>query len=382
MPCCDDAKILQVSAGPHDRNNVIVSVPCEAECKCAGNHVLVELDEAGNEVGKLVAQCTDKEMVFIVPQIAAGETKRFKVTAETTQENNVAVQDNGDTVDFTVNGELFTTWNAGPNVVRPYCYPVIGPGGVHMTREIFDDRSKGDHIHHKSLYTAQGDVNGVDCWSEEPGHGYSRNREKSVTSGPVYGQLCAVNDWTDADGKPLMLEEYCIRVYNTPDDARIMDWRIIWRAEYGGVFFGDTKEAGTLTIRLNPELNADGKGTGTIVNAYGGIGEGETWGKRAPWVDYYGRIGQQPCGVAIFDHPDNYDYPTTWHVRGYGLFTVNQWGKHDFTGDWSVRGDLALPKGDALVFNFRMYFHAGDCQQAAVAAKWLDFAFPPQVANE
>ena len=55
-------------------------------------------------------------------------------------------------------------------------------------------------------------------------------------------------------------------------------------------------------------------------------------------------------GIAIFDHPENLRYPTTWHVRNYGLFTANQWGIHDFTGDWSQRGDLTLEEGDALTF--------------------------------
>jgi len=390
MSCCEDGSILEVPAGPHDRSNVIVSVPCEVGCECRGSHILVELDEAGNEIGKLAGQCnggyasesTDvyspDELVFIIPQMAAGETKRFRLTGDTADEAAVLLQEKGDAVEFLVNGELFTAWHSGPNVVRPYCYPVIGPGGVQMTREVFDNREKGDHIHHKSIYTAMGDVNGVDNWSEEEGHGYTRNREKYITSGPVYGQLWAVNDWTDKDGNPLLAETYRIRVYNTPAGGRMMDWLIIWSADYGGVFFNDTKEAGTLSIRLNPELNADDTGSGTIANAYGGIGEDECWGKRAPWVDYFGKIGKQDCGVAIFDHPDNYDFPTTWHVRGYGLFTVNQWGKHDFAGDWAVRGDLALPAGDALVFSFRMYFHEGDCAAANVAGKWLDFAFAPQ----
>lgn len=395
--CCEEGKIIEVAAGPHDRTNVVVSAVCSDECACEGSHVLTEIDESGKELGQVIGQCDcgsscdcdcgcidfcDCEaMEFIVPQMKAGETKRFKVVSEKYEgKGGVEVKDNGDTVDFLVNGELFTTWHGGPDVVRPYCYPVIGPGGVQMTREVTDDRTKFDHIHHKSIYTAQGSVNGVDCWSEEANHGFARNREKWVSGGPVYGQLWAVNEWTDKDDNPLMNETYRIRVYNTPANGRIMDWLIIWSADFGGVFFGDTKEGGTLTIRMNPEMNADGIGTGKIVNSLGGINDDECWGKRAAWVDYSGAIGGQSAGVAILDHPENYDFPTTWHVRGYGLFTANQWGKHDFTGDWSQRGDLALDPGEALRFNFRTFFHDKDTQGANIAGKWADFAFPPKVS--
>jgi hypothetical protein len=396
--CCEEGRIIEVAAGAHDRCNVVVAAECSDECECSGSHLLLEVDCEGNETGvKLVGQCSCGcecgcgdvcscgEMEFIVPCLKAGESKRFKLAAAAAgcgcgcSEGGVSVVDNGDTVDFLVNGELFTTWHGGPDVVRPYCYPVLGPGGVQMTREVSNDRSKMDHIHHKGIYTAMGDVNGVDNWSEEEGHGFTRNCAKWASSGPVYGQLWTINDWTDKSGKPIMSESVRIRVYNTPDNGRIMDWLIVWAADYGGVYFHDTKEAGTLAIRMNPLLNADGTGSGTITNGMGGVNDAECWGKRAQWVDYSGKIGEQTCGVAVLDHPTNYDFPTTWHVRGYGLFTVNQWGKHDFSGNWADRGDLALEEGDALAFSFRLFFHDGCVGSAKVANKWLDFAFPPQV---
>ncbi len=84
--------------------------------------------------------------------------------------------------------------------------------------------------------------------------------------------------------------------------------------------------------------------------------------------------------MAIFDYPGNPRYPTHWHVRDYGLFTANQWGRHDFTGDWSQRGDYAIPQGDCLHFRFRVYVHAGDVEAAHVASKFHDWINPPQVS--
>jgi len=132
-------------------------------------------------------------------------------------------------------------------------------------------------------------------------------------------------------------------------------------------------------VRVNEQMEVPNGGQ--FVNAYGGINDAECWGKRAPWVDYYGQVDGQQVGLAIFDHPTNLRHPTWWHVRGYGLFTANCWGLHDFAGDFSVRGDYTLSQGEALTFNFRLYLHAGDTEAADVGARYLDYAFPPQVIS-
>ena len=72
-----------------------------------------------------------------------------------------------------INGQLFTEYFF-KDVPRPYCYPLIGPGGAHMTRnwpmknvpDLEPDRP--EHKHHRSLWFAQsrfvrmeGTVNGT-----------------------------------------------------------------------------------------------------------------------------------------------------------------------------------------------------------------------------
>ncbi|MCD6338330.1 MAG: PmoA family protein, partial [Verrucomicrobia bacterium] len=68
----------------------------------------------------------------------------------------------------TVNGKLFTEYHY-KGYSRPFLYPIIGPGGAHMTRNWPMKNVPGeeqDHPHHKSLWWAHGDINGVDFWSE------------------------------------------------------------------------------------------------------------------------------------------------------------------------------------------------------------------------
>lgn len=359
---------FEVIAGPHDRAWVPLTVAV-AGVEAPGL-ALEPLDEGP----VLPAQpLPGPALAFLLPPTAAGETRRYRLVETATASAEVTIAPGANRYDFAVAGRPFTSYLTGAEWARPHCVPVLGPGGVEVTRS-----TPGDHPHHRSIWIAQGLVNGCDNWSEEPGHARTINRSCTViTQGPVCAQLLAENDWESADGRKLLAETTRITVWNLPDEARMMDWDITWTAAYGGVFFGDTKEAGTLSVRVAESMRVDQGGR--MRNGYGGVGEAECWGKPAPWVDYSGLSAGRHVGLALFDHPDNFRYPTPWHVRDYGLFTANCWGLHDFTGDWSVRGDYALPAGQSLHWTFRVYIHEGDEVAGQVGERWLDFAYPPQV---
>ncbi len=383
MSCHGSARIV-VSAGPHDRQNCLVTAPCpQPSCKCgsggAGAHKVVMLDEAGNPAQEVASQCIPTpdgwRIAFIVPKLEAGKTAQFELLPEKPeiQAGRISVQHTeGKKVDFLVADELFTSYVYRPdNAPRPYCYPVHGPGGALVT-----NFAPSDHVHHKSIWIAHGEVNGNDNWSEAEGHARTVNTSLEVlATGPLAAVVRAEADWVSAKDQKLMKEIATITVWDLGDDVRVMDWHIVWRAEYGGVFLGDTKEAGTISVRVAESMEE--KRGGRIVNAYGACTEAECWGRRAPWVDYCGPVDGETYGIAIFDHPSNPRHPTHWHVRAYGLFTANQWGLHNFYGDWSVRGDLALPQGQQIEFNFRILIHLGDTQQAQVARAYIDWAYPP-----
>ena len=72
-----------------------------------------------------------------------------------------------------INGQLFTEYFY-KDVPRPYCYPLIGPGDVAMTRNWPMKDTPGeehDHPHHRSLWFAHGAINGHDFWSEQKAFG-------------------------------------------------------------------------------------------------------------------------------------------------------------------------------------------------------------------
>ena len=110
-----------------------------------------------------------------------------------------------------------------------------------------------------------------------------------------------------------------------------------------------------------------------------GIGEAETWGKRAPWCDYSGPIGVDWYGICFMDHPNNPRHPTYWHVRDYGLMTANCFGVHHFTGDPENRHDLVIPAGQSRTWKFRALIHAGRGELTQLTRCYHDFANPPTV---
>lgn len=262
---------------------------------------------------------------------------------------------------------------------RPFLYPLLGPGGVRMTRNwpiAEADGEERDHPHHKSLWYAHGAVNGVDFWSEAENAGKIVQVEfLELSSGRDFGVVRTSNQWVAKDGKVICTDERTLRVYNRIE-SRLFDFEVTIHASNGELTFGDTKE-GTMavrlaeTLRLKPNAANQGKPTGHIVNSEGIRDEG-TWGKRAAWVDYYGPVDGQTLGLAIFDHPQNPRHPTWWHVRDYGLFGANPFGIHDFEGKPPGAGNLRVAAGDSVTFRYRFYIHHGDERDGEVAREYQE----------
>ena len=262
---------------------------------------------------------------------------------------------------------------------------MTGPELVQLTRSypivkgVPDETT--DHKHHKSLWVAHGDVNGVDDWSESRNHGRQVNRRiKEVVDGPVMGVVRQDLNWTTNRGKKVCEEEREFRVWATPPDHRIMDLTVTFRSKTGKVVFGDTKEGGICSLRVASSM--DGSRGGRIENSYGGRGEAETWGRRAVWCDYSGVVGGKLVGIAVFDTPGNLRYPTYWHVRDYGLMTANPFGISHFAPESGEDGTYELAKGKELRFAYRIFMHLGDTSTARIRDKYHDYINPPKVRLE
>jgi hypothetical protein len=322
-----------------------------------------------------------KFLVFLLGFIEKNKEVELEIEKADIFPEIVKVKDDGNgKVDVFINEILFTTYHYGSNNARPFLNPVIGPEGKNIVRKPASpgNPEKFDHIHHRGIWVAHGDVNGTDNWSELEGHGKTvHKRFISLVSGPVFGKIHALSDWVDNKGRKILEEERIIKIYNMPMESRVIDHILILRATETEVVFKDTKESGLLSIRVNPEM--EGRNKGLIKNSFGGEGEKECWGKRSFWCDYSGEIEGVKCGISIFDWPYNLRYPTYWHVRDYGLFSANFFGLSDFYGDKKFSGTYILPYGSELKLFYRIYIHKGNCEEAKVEEKYLNFLYPPVI---
>ncbi len=299
----------------------------------------------------------------------------------------VRIEQAPDRLEVTIDGQAFTTFFFGPETTKPYFHPLRSASGKVVTRYYPMEQRDGerrDHPHQRGLWFSHGDVNGYDYWANEPtqkGPNKGRivlDRVLRVRSGGKDGSLEVAFHWLDPAGKPILREQRTVTFYSHPS-LRIMDFDIRVTA-LEKVKFGDTKE-GTFALRLAPSLEEPARGapdipkrTGKMVNAEGLEGERQVWGKRSPWVDYFGEVEGEKLGVAIFDHPANPKHPTFWHSRSYGLFAANIFGEHDFMADKSRDGSITLDPGGSLRFRYRVVIHPGDYQSAGIADLYKQYA--------
>ncbi len=335
-------------------------------------------DEAPT-LGLLVGP-NDGNLVGGPPSVRAPREKVPGVALEELPDGRLGVE---------IDGVPFTTYHFGSDVTRPYFHPLIGPTGRSVVRDYpmveGIEGETSDHPHHRGMWTAHGDVNGHDNWLEGSGKGSIRHTGfPRLVSGVVYGSFDANAEWIDRWGSVALTDTRRVTIFNLGPDERLIEYAIRVSASQGQVSFGDTKEAGIVSVRVassmdGPTRNRPG-GTGRIETSDGSIGEGETWGRRAAWCDYSGPVDGEIVGVAILDHPTNPRFPTHWHVRDYGLMTVNPFGLHDFTGDTNAHlGDLIVPPYESRVFRYRILLHRGDATAGSVLLRYHDFANPPVV---
>lgn len=374
---------LIIKAGPHDRRHTPVAVDLRA-------------DIAGASKGKLTCQDTNREVScqvhegqlhFVVNSLAANTEASFHFESDA----GIASRSRGvrlrhrpeaDSIEVTIGRRAFTTYHFSHEYARPFFYPLMGPHDIPITRHYpMIEGIKGettDHVHHRSVWVAFGDVGGTDNWSELPGHAWQTHSQMThLVNGPVLGQFQHTLEWQDHDRRKVLEETRTVRIHKTPDTARLMDLTVALRASDREVRIGDTKEGGICSVRVATAMDAE-KG-GRIENSAGGIGEEETWGKAAHWCDYSGRLDGWQVGIAVMDHPFNLRHPTTWHVRGYGLMSANPFGHSQYKSGLLSDGSYTIGAGESLTFRYRLLLHKGDARGGSVSARYQDYVHPPKV---
>lgn len=287
--------------------------------------------------------------IIVVADTVSNKSKNIKLS-EIQLNDGVQIKygENKKNLDIYINGKLFSKYIFDGIYPKPFLGPIYTSAGTSYTR---DDLHAEEHPHQRSLFIGVGDVNGIDFWNENPEHlGYVRHKYfEKIENGPAYGTFTACNVWQDMKENPVLDEKRTFTFYNQKEKCRYIDVEINFTAAYKDVVFGTTKEAGPMGIRINEEMRADR--TGSFVNSYGAENEKECWGRAASWCDYKGFIKNVKYGIAVFDNESNERYPTTWHIRNYGLFAPN---------NLYFKGALKIPKAYSLTYKYRICFYEGE----------------------
>jgi Family of unknown function (DUF6807) len=293
-----------------------------------------------------------------------------------------------DRVRIEIDGKLFTEYcmTGAPHV---YYWPVIGPGGVKMTRSYPMADPPGeehDHLHHRSFWFAHGLVNGVDFWTEassskgKPKNPFGRIEHDKVLEakgGADAGIFKSSQKWIAPDNSIPVTSTQTLKVYSQPDNERLFDLEVTMTAGDKDAVFGDTKE-GTFAIRIAESMRLKRPksmppGEGKILNSEGDA-DGAAWGKRAKWVDMSGPVDGKILGIAFMDHPKNPRHPARWHARDYGLFAANPFCEKDMDKNQpSGAGDFTLKAGQSITFRYRLLIHEGDAAAAKITERYQSF---------
>ena len=289
-----------------------------------------------------------------------------------------------------IDDQLFTRYVTSDKVSNKcYFWPIVGPGGIKMTRAYPMQNVEGekqDHPHHRSVCFGLHSANGFNTWHEvltftkkgkvDPhkaahlGHQVHAKVSKAEASGNK-ATLVVESENVTPNGEVYMLQTRTVDFHVADTGSRVMDIEIVLKGIQDKITIHDMKDSG-LTVRVAHSMCVDAGEGGRIINSNGDA-NGDAWGKRVSWVDFNGPVEGKTMGVAMLNHPDSFRYPTPWHVRNYGLFTANPFALKEVAGE-KDSGDVDLAKGQSITLRHRIVFHAGDEKTAKIVEAWKAYA--------
>jgi hypothetical protein len=365
---------VTVAAGPFDRKDTVVSFTLP-EGMHAKSYAL--RDDSGQTLPLQVEP--DGTATFILHELRAGATKRFRVEVGKRMPASMRVVRDHDRLTITASGRKVLTFQGGPGElpapdIKPifrqggYIHPVFTPSG----RVITDDYPP-DHFHHHGIWFAwtktEFEGRHPDFWNVGDGTGRVEFVALDKTwSGNIHSGFKSRNRSIDVSAPvktTVLNEQWTVTVYNTGQGAR----------PYTMFDLVSTQNLATSSPLVLPEYR------------YGGIGfrghrqwlekdncdfltsEGKDrsngHGTRARWCHIGGRIDGQLAGIAILDHPDNFRAPQAMRINPDQPF---------FCYSPSLSGDWKIEPGKAYVSRYRFIVYDGPPDKSELDRLWNDYA--------
>ncbi len=263
--------------------------------------------------------------------------------------------------------------------MRPYLHPIMAPDGNGALTEY----SPGHHKHQTGLYWGFTRVNGTGVdddtlkkWFYKPdkpkqiqeqiGRDYFHNnggshwRRKSLDIVKEEGtevQWRTVYEMLDADGGAI-LEETALWTLTEHHGQWLID--LEWQGKALTEITINEFSYGGLFLRMPWKDGIEGE----VVNV-ARQKNGQAEGQRAMWVDIGMEIeGRSDWGhIALFDHPQNGNYPTPWRVDG----QLGVGPCRAISGDWKIA------EGHTEIIKHRLVAYTGELNDVALTENWKTY---------
>tara|TARA_R110002096_G_scaffold206192_10_gene392384 strand:- start:645 stop:1646 length:1002 start_codon:yes stop_codon:yes gene_type:complete len=269
-------------------------------------------------------------------------------------------------VSFQIEGSEKLRWHFGKQYPRPFFYPFKGPSGASLTR--MGHPGAQNHDHHRSIWFAHNDLNGVNFWSDSTTAKIRQKMWLSYHDGDEEAIMASLLGWFDGEGVEVMEQELVTSLRVVDEGEHALEIQITLRPakEAKTVELGKTN-FGFLAVRVAKSIS-EYFGEGLLTNSEGQIHEAEIFGNPARWMDYSGPVAIGTGsdrktvveGITYFDHPSNPRYPTKWHVRQDGWMGASFGMDEAFT----------ISHESPLVLRYLLHAHQGayDAEKAGRVA--------------
>ena len=276
-----------------------------------------------------------------------------------------------DTIEVNIGGKPFAVYhtNSKGKLPKPFFYPVRGPGGTILTRKILEkagsEKLNLGHKHHKGIWVAVDEVNGVRFWAEK-GQITTKSTGEFEDSVDGSAAFTVVNEWKGEDGKTVVYESTTIRVYPN----RVLAYDITFTPAGKPVTFRDTKE-GIFGFRMVKSMRENE--SGHVENAAGLKGTKSPAGAR----QQTGLI----TTVRLMAKPSAWPFSIIRRISGNHDTTYEtmacspsaRFGEKAYTNGKNPAQPVTIQPGKSLRLRYAMYIHSGDTKAAKVADVYKNY---------
>ena len=266
---------------------------------------------------------------------------------------------------FELAGKETMRWHFGSQYPRPFVFPFNGPSGVSLTR--MGHPGAPNHDHHRSIWFAHQNVEGLDFWSE---NSQTRIRQKDwlcYEDGDTQSILAVRLGWFAGEPARELMEQTLVAVARPRGGGEhTLELQSTFRPVSGPVRLGKTN-FGFLAVRVAKSIS-EFFGGGRLTDSEGRVGEPAIFGKRALWMDYSGPVSDGVIeGITYFDHPQNPDAPTHWHVREDGWMGAS----------FCMMAERTIHPEQPLKLRYLLHAHRGSVDHGKAVTLLAEFMADP-----